>query len=68
MEAQPAVCREAHGISRGVDAARLKALGNAVVPQVAEVIGRAILLDMVWGGKRIRRYYYRRAWTEGLET
>lgn len=31
----------AHGISNRVD--RLKALGNAVVPQIVEIIGRAIL-------------------------
>lgn len=31
------------GIPRGVDGRRRKALGNAVVPQVAEVIGRAIM-------------------------
>jgi DNA (cytosine-5)-methyltransferase 1 len=43
MEAQPAVCRVTHGVSAGVDRARLRALGNAVVPQVAEVIGRAIV-------------------------
>lgn len=41
--AQPAVCRVAHGVPRGLDGRRLKGLGNAVVPQVAEVIGRAIV-------------------------
>lgn len=30
------------GLPRGLDGARRKALGNAVLPQVAEVIGRAI--------------------------
>jgi DNA (cytosine-5)-methyltransferase 1 len=38
---EPCVGRVAHGISRRVD--RLKALGNAVVPQIPEMIGRAIL-------------------------
>ncbi len=42
-EAQPAICRVAHGVPRGMDRDRLKALGNAVVPQVAEVIGRAMM-------------------------
>lgn len=46
VASQPAICRVAHGVPRGVDAARLKALGNAVVPQVAEVIGRAIVEAM----------------------
>jgi DNA (cytosine-5)-methyltransferase 1 len=35
------VGRVAHGVSSRVD--RLKGLGNAVVPQIPELIGRAIL-------------------------
>ena len=39
--AEPAVGRVANGVPRRVD--RLKALGNAVVPQIPEMIGRAIM-------------------------
>lgn len=40
---EPAVDRVAHGVPRGVGFAERQALGNAVVPQVAEVLGRMIL-------------------------
>ena len=38
---EPAICRVANGVPNRVD--RLKSLGNSVVPQVVEQIGRAIM-------------------------
>jgi DNA (cytosine-5)-methyltransferase 1 len=40
---EPAVGRVAHGLPRGMAGRMLRGLGNAVVPQVAEHIGRMIL-------------------------
>jgi len=42
-EDQPAIQRTANGVP--AQSHRLKALGNAVVPQIPELIGRAILAD-----------------------
>lgn len=41
---KPLICRNSDGFSTRVD--RLKALGNAVVPQIPEMIGQAILNSM----------------------
>lgn len=41
---EPLICRNSDGFSTRVD--RLKALGNAVVPQIPEAIGQAILNSM----------------------
>lgn len=47
---EPGICRAANGVSSRMDGFtrrnRLKALGNSVVPQVAEVIGQEIIRKM----------------------
>jgi DNA (cytosine-5)-methyltransferase 1 len=44
IQASTRICRVDDGIPRRVDRAkRLKALGNAVVPQIVEIIGKAIV-------------------------
>jgi len=41
-KSKPPVCRVADGVSPRLDKIRIKMLGNAVVPQIVERIGRAI--------------------------
>ena len=41
--AEPHVGRVAHGLPKRLVASHLHALGNAVVPQVAETVGRLIV-------------------------
>ena len=45
IEVATRLCRVDDGVSGRVD--RLKALGNAVVPQIVEIIGRSILKGMI---------------------
>ena len=45
LEVAQRLCRVDDGVSNRVD--RLKALGNAVVPQIVEIIGRSILKGMI---------------------
>jgi len=40
---EPALCGADDGVSRRMDRLRLARLGNAVVPQIPELIGRAII-------------------------
>ena len=41
---EPGICRVVNGSSNGVDRAkRLKGIGNAVVPQIVEILGRCIM-------------------------
>jgi DNA (cytosine-5)-methyltransferase 1 len=45
-EVEPTVCRVDDGLSKGLDkgrAQRVKQLGNSIVPQIAEIIGRRIM-------------------------
>lgn len=41
-EPQPSMVRVVHGVPRGLDGRRRRALGNAVVPQCAEIVGHVL--------------------------
>ena len=49
--ALPFLCRGHDGIPKGMDGHRLTALGNAVVPQVVEQIGLAIMAEHYGSGQ-----------------
>ncbi len=49
MDVVPRMVRATHGISRRMDDARAMQLGNAVVPQVAEYLGRRIITAVTAG-------------------
>jgi DNA (cytosine-5)-methyltransferase 1 len=51
--AEPTMERVVYGVSRKLDKIRLTMIGNAVVPQVVEVIGRAILRAHVLCAERL---------------
>jgi hypothetical protein len=45
--------RDCHGLSVTMDRRRIKALGNAVVPQIPESIGHAILASIAVQGAAV---------------
>ena len=52
-EDEPMLCRDDDGVSRELDENRLKALGNAIVPQIPEIIGKAILAQVAEAQERM---------------